>query len=533
MISGSHNRNFSSSSPLREIQGRITDLNISSKTPTAKERKTPNNTNRTENFISRLKSPSNNGAHNKSKSRLKQREVTPSRNPNYCGAVGGGDRFIPNRSATHFDFANHCLSQCESSLLNTSNSAPTSPVKAEKEIKIQLMRAKSGNDLNCDERILMYKKGQAPVAPLGYAHHSKVLYCSSVSAANSVRKGLRHIPTTPERVLDAPNLMDDVYLNLMDWGQNNIIAIALTGTLYLWNAETGDIATLFDIPDSERLYISSVQWTADAAYLAVGLSNGEIKLFDPTRETPLRKMQVQINRVGSLAWRQHLVSAGCRSGRIYHHDVRVAKHHVGTFEKHSQEVCGLRWSHDLRYLASGGGDNIANIWEPQMISSQEAVPLYSLDDHLATVKAIAFNPHKSHSLATGGGINDRSIKTWNLATGTLCRSEQTDSQVAIATTCIYILVNGIIFSKTYDEIISAHGYPSNVLRIWKNSSMSCIQELTGHTDRVLGITMSPDGQLVMSASADESMRLWACFKVDKNSSNKDRIKSSRLFATVR
>lgn len=34
-------------------------------------------------------------------------------------------------------------------------------------------------------------------------------------------------------------------LNLMDWGQNNVIAIALTQTLYLWNAETGDIAVSF------------------------------------------------------------------------------------------------------------------------------------------------------------------------------------------------------------------------------------------------------------------------------------------------
>ena len=353
-------------------------------------------------------------------------------------------------------------------------------------------------------------------------HHPKVLYCSGVNAANSVRKGLRHIPVTPERVLDAPNLMDDVYLNLMDWGQNNVIAIALTQTLYLWNAETGDIATLFEIPENERLYISSVQWTADAAYIAVGISNGEIKLFDPTRETALRKMQVQINRVGSLAWRQHVVSAGCRSGRIYHHDVRVAKHHIGTFERHTQEVCGLKWSQDLRYLASGGGDNIANVWEPSMISAEDAVPLYTLDEHLATVKAVAFNPHKSHSLATGGGMNDRCIKTWNLTTGTLCRSEQTDSQV-----------NGLAFSKNYDELISAHGYPNHVLRIWKNSSMACLQELAGHTDRVLGITMSPDGQLVMSASADESMRLWACFKVDKSVSNKERIKSSRLFTAVR
>lgn len=45
------------------------------------------------------------------------------------------------------------------------------------------------------------------------------------------------------------------------------------------------------------------------------------------------------------------------------------------------------------------------------------------------MKAIAFNPQLSNSLATGGGTTDRTIKFWNLSTGTLCHSEQTDSQV--------------------------------------------------------------------------------------------------------
>lgn len=41
--------------------------------------------------------------------------------------------------------------------------------------------------------------------------------------------------------------------------------------------------------------------------------------------------------------------------------------------------------------------------------------------------------------------------------------------------------------------------------------MSRITELTGHTSRVLHMTMSPDGQHVASAAADETLRLWKCF----------------------
>lgn len=258
--------------------------------------------------------------------------------------------------------------------------------------------------------------------------------------------------------------------------------------------------------------------------LAVGLSDGRVQIFDPSRPTILmRTMHVQIQRVGCLAWREHILTAGSRSGRIFHHDVRTAAHHVGTFEKHTQEVCGMEWSPDGRYLACGAGDNLVSVWEHSMVSAEEPTPVYTFDDHLSSVKAIAFNPNNPNSLATGGGINDRCIKLWNLSTGTLCHSEETDSQV-----------NAIAYCPHYKEMITAHGYPNNVLKIWKyHPSMYCVQELKGHTERVLGLTVSPDYQYVMSASSDETLRLWYCFKIDKSALTKRTTKSSRFNQAVR
>eukprot|EP00983_Pelagomonas_calceolata_P091811 1157592-Pelagomonas_calceolata.AAC.4 len=36
----------------------------------------------------------------------------------------------------------------------------------------------------------------------------------------------RHIPQTQERILDAPDLVDDYYLNLLDWSCNNVVSAA-------------------------------------------------------------------------------------------------------------------------------------------------------------------------------------------------------------------------------------------------------------------------------------------------------------------
>lgn len=43
--------------------------------------------------------------------------------------------------------------------------------------------------------------------------------------------------------------------------------------------------------------------------------------------------------------------------------MRVKEHYISRIEAHKQEVCGIKWSFDDRYLASGGNDNKLKIWE--------------------------------------------------------------------------------------------------------------------------------------------------------------------------
>ena len=93
-------------------------------------------------------------------------------------------------------------------------------------------------------RVLAYKQ-KAPAPRSGYVNSLKVLYTAH-HGKDTVRKGksTRHIPSAPSRVLDAPDLLDDYYLNLTSWGANNCVAVALGPTVYVWNAGTGAINEL-------------------------------------------------------------------------------------------------------------------------------------------------------------------------------------------------------------------------------------------------------------------------------------------------
>jgi cell division cycle protein 20 (cofactor of APC complex) len=64
----------------------------------------------------------------------------------------------------------------------------------------------------------------------------------------------------------------------------------------------------------------------------------------------------------------------------------VADHHVGTLSNHSQEVCGLRWSPDGKFLASGANDNLLCVWSAQSAIGTHTQPISTFSEHQAAVK---------------------------------------------------------------------------------------------------------------------------------------------------
>ena len=127
-------------------------------------------------------------------------------------------------------------------------------------------------------------------------------------------------------------------------------------------------------------------------------------------------------------------------------------------------------------------------------------PLFKFSSHKAAVKAIAWSPHQSGLLASGGGTADRCIKFWNTKIGVEVNSIDTGSQVC-----------NLMFSKTSNEIVSTHGYSDNAIVVWKYPSLKKIATLTGHSLRVLYIAMSPDAETVVTGAGDETLRFWKLF----------------------
>lgn len=330
----------------------------------------------------------------------------------------------------------------------------------------------------------------------------------------SPRKATRKISRIPFKVLDAPELQDDFYLNLVDWSSQNVLAVGLGNSVYLWSAYTSHVTKLCEFA-SDNNTVTSVAWNDRGNYVAVGTHHGYVQIWDVAVTKLVCKLSGHSARVGALAWNGESLSSGSRDRMIFQHDLRSPNSGEKRLVGHRQEVCGLKWSPDNQYLASGGNDNRLYVWN--MSSSS---PLQTYTDHLAAVKAIAWSPHQHGLLASGGGTADRCIRFWNTLTGQAMQCVDTGSQVC-----------NLAWSKHSSELVSTHGYSQNQILVWKYPTLTQVAKLTGHSYRVLYLAMSPDGESIVTGAGDETLRFWNVFS--KARSQKECRGKLNLFSHIR
>jgi cell division cycle 20, cofactor of APC complex len=339
----------------------------------------------------------------------------------------------------------------------------------------------------------------------------------SLPSSNGVVKS-RKIATEPERILEAPDLVDDFYLNVVSWSCLNMVSVALHDQLYIWNGDVGTVNLLGQAPSGG--YISSVDFSNDGVFVGVGLDSGDVQLWDVESARKLRTMSGHRGQVATLSWNQHILTSGCGDGSIWHHDVRVARHKVMELVGHTGEVCGLKWRADGELLASGGNDNVVNIWDGRMDESltadgtAEMRAKWTKRNHTAAVKAIAWCPWQPSLLATGGGTNDASIHIWNSSTGARLHTLKTPAQVTT-----------IQWSPHRKEFMSTHGYPTNAIMVHAYPSLENVAEIRdAHEARVLFSALGPAGDVVVTGAGDEYLKFWRIWEVEKK--KKKEVKSS-------
>jgi cell division cycle 20-like protein 1, cofactor of APC complex len=298
----------------------------------------------------------------------------------------------------------------------------------------------------------------------------------------------RKISSKPYKVLDAPDLQDNFYYSILDWSSLNLIAVALSSQVYIYEINSCKVYNLF----SSACDITSLRFDAVSQYLSIGLESGQVIIFDINKQECVSRIQDHKNRVGVLAWKENIVSSGGHDSYLVHRDLRAA-YYFFKAKAHKEEICGMAWDGDT--LATGSNDNTVKLWD-----GFNPLPNFVLKGHTSAIKSMAWSPHERKVLLTGGGSNDRTIRTWSALDGKCAGSIDTGSQVC-----------GLFFSKHSKELVSGHGYSRNEIAVWRYNDMKKISAFKAHDERVLYMAMSPDGKDIVTGAGDKTLRFWSIF----------------------
>lgn len=208
------------------------------------------------------------------------------------------------------------------------------------------------------------------------------------------------------------------------------------------------------------------------------------------------------------AWNLHLDSqnSGAFSNNSFSSPEDVApnitKKKSSTASFRSQTQAHTHWINDIiltqsnSALVSASSDITVKVWQPH---SEERRPPSTIGLHDDYVKCLASPSAHSDWVASGG--LDHKIRLWDLngAGEKLQINVGEDENNA----------KGSVYALSVRGSVMASGGPESIVRIWDPRSGKRITKFVGHTDNIRDILVSQDGETVMTASSDQTVKVWS------------------------
>jgi len=253
----------------------------------------------------------------------------------------------------------------------------------------------------------------------------------------------------------------------------------------VWNARTGKPKHRFE---GHEDWVRGLQLADDGQRLAsVGadhrlclwaLDNGRRLVTTQLTDGPLSSVSFHPNG-------QQLMTVGFRD------PVRLFSLSSGNLDETYSCPCEdtrcVTVSPDGKRMAAAGRNGRLRIWDLASGAAPSDVPAST-----RRIYAVAFSPD-SKQIATAG--DDDTIRVWEAATGDLAL--ELAHQPAKQRSLVFIS----------NQTLAAGGV-DNVIQLWRLSDRRVLQRLTGHTGAVTALAASKQGDRLVSASYDTTIRIW-------------------------
>jgi WD40 repeat protein/uncharacterized protein YraI len=253
------------------------------------------------------------------------------------------------------------------------------------------------------------------------------------------------------------------------------------GLVKLWNAST-DIEIYTFRSASNR--VNSVAFSPDGTRLAAGGQDTVVRWWNLATGTELDSLTGPTRAVNAVAFSPvgNLVAAASDDGIVYLWDATTGDLKA-LLSGHTSYATSLAFAPDGKILAAGGEDDTIRLW-----SVPGGTAIAVLKGHTSTVSSVAFSPDGTTLASTGA---DHTVRLWNVLS---------ESQVMVLQGHTEN-VNSVAFSPDGAMLASgAGGIEDNTVRLWDVGSGTLLRILTPGGP-VNSLAFSPDGTRLVTGGS--------------------------------
>lgn len=311
----------------------------------------------------------------------------------------------------------------------------------------------------------------------GVAYHPTQPVLASVGADGLMRTWA--LPVNPSRTVATP---DRVLATALSGDGKRLFTAGADKVVRSWNVATGAAERQFP---GHTGVVTAVAVSADGNTLVSAGADESIRFWNGTNGMQTGQLGGHVGGITSLALTAQgnlLVSAG-EDGtvKIWQLPLVAAKSFA-----HPEAINGLALSEDGNRLLSIGNDKQARLWN---LGNGQVERAYTAGSSMVT--AIAFANDSNVVAVTGA---DKS-----LAVTTSGKEGKKFEPLPSAAQSIALAPNGANV---------AVGLTDNSIRLFQVNEAKELKNIPGHTGAITALRFTSKGDLLISASADKSVRLW-------------------------